>query len=62
MAAKRARLFCRPGTLVVWDVDDAEGAACAASIARAIAQRPTVYRRASVPNAEPALPRLDDVR
>jgi Uma2 family endonuclease len=63
MAAKRAEYFAA-GTLVVWDVD-LVGADTVRVFRASDPQRPTVYRRGQVAEAEPALPgwtmRVDDV-
>ena len=54
MAAKRAEYFTA-GTLVVWDVD-LVGAETVRVFRARDPQRPTVYRRGQVAEAEPALP------
>ena len=54
MATKRAEYF-GAGTLVVWDVDQV-GADTVRVFRASDPQRPTVYRRGQVAEAEPALP------
>jgi Uma2 family endonuclease len=54
MAEKRADYFAA-GTLVVWDVD-LLGEAVVRVYRKDAPERPTIYRRGEVAEAEPALP------